>query len=74
MWRNKAKEQWLIERDANTHFFHVTTINNRRRNHIHPLYTSGGRNIFHQNKIGEAFMDFFIYQFQTEYHDYPQDL
>lgn len=28
--KEKAKEQWLTEGDANTHFFHIVTINNRR--------------------------------------------
>lgn len=34
LWWQKAKTQWLEDGDANTNFFHLSTIINRRHNHI----------------------------------------
>lgn len=33
-WQKKAKTRWLEEGDANTHYFHITTIVHRRHNKI----------------------------------------
>lgn len=40
LWKEKAKARWIEEGDANTHFFHVTTLIHRRHNHIDHLLTA----------------------------------
>lgn len=34
LWKEKAKTKWLEEGDANTRFFHLSTIIHRRKNYI----------------------------------------
>lgn len=37
MWREKSKQRWMEKGDANTRFFHLSTVTQRRYNFIHHL-------------------------------------
>ncbi|CAB4270029.1 unnamed protein product [Prunus armeniaca] len=41
-WKQRSRIKWLMEGDANTAFFHQTTIQRRRMNHIHRIKNSDG--------------------------------
>lgn len=40
LWRDKAKSRWIAEGDANTRFFHITTVIHRRYNSIKRILAS----------------------------------
>ena len=42
MWGQRAKVQWLKDRDRNTRFFHSKTSQRRRKNYIKGLYDNDG--------------------------------
>jgi len=43
VWFQKSKEQWVVDGDRNTTFFHTSTIIRRRRNRIDMLQNDEGR-------------------------------
>ncbi|KAH0705372.1 hypothetical protein KY290_010066 [Solanum tuberosum] len=58
-WKLKSRVNWLNEGDANTRFFHTTTLNRRRRNKILGLQTTEGELIYNQGQIEIITQDFF---------------
>lgn len=50
-WKLKSHINWLQQGDANTKFYHLTTIKRRRRNQITALKDSVGNWIYDQHTI-----------------------
>lgn len=42
-WRGKSKVTWFRERDQNTRYFHVVTVERKKRNKITRLTTEEGK-------------------------------
>lgn len=73
----KSKSKWLQEGDANTRFFHLSTINHRRVNNIDPILNSEGDWITDREGIRNAFTDFYSQLFSfcsPEYLNYLENL
>lgn len=73
MWREKAKECWLMEGDENTHYFHISTIAHRRYNHIHHIFNNFHIRISDPDDISQNFVDFYTNLFQIGTHCFPSD-
>lgn len=74
LWRDKGKERWLVEGDANTHYFHMSTIANRRFNSIHHILTDDSVRVAEQDAIGQLFVNFYTHLFCSGVHHFPTDL
>lgn len=59
LWRDKAKARWMEEGDANTHYFHLSTIIHRRYNRIHHILDSNNQWLSNRQLIGNAFQTYF---------------
>lgn len=74
IWRDKAKARWLEEGDANTHFFHLSTIIHRWYNAINRIFTSHNVWLNERDPIGNTFVDYFSNLFQSVLPSYPNEL
>lgn len=74
LWKSKAKARWLEEGNANTHFFHVTTLSHRRSNHIHSIFSDANIRVSNPDSIGQVFVDYYANLFQSAPHLFPADL
>ncbi|KAG8363667.1 hypothetical protein BUALT_Bualt19G0046300 [Buddleja alternifolia] len=74
MWRQRAKQKWLKDGDANTRFFHLSTIIHRRYNTIHSLKNSSGSFVHSWFDIGTLFHSYFKDLFTSSNPSYPLDL
>lgn len=45
MWQQKLRNDWIVEGDRNTQFFHITTLLRRKRNRISMLKDGNGGSI-----------------------------
>lgn len=59
LWRDKAKARWLDEGDANTRFFHLSTIIHRRYNAINIILNSQNIWLTSRQDIGNAFQSYY---------------
>lgn len=64
-WKLKSCVNWLQHGDANTKFFHLTTLQRRRRNKITALKYTGGNWIFEQTHINELIQSYYKNLFTT---------
>ncbi|XP_019239455.1 PREDICTED: uncharacterized protein LOC109219450 [Nicotiana attenuata] len=53
-WKLKSRIQWLSEGNANTNFFHASTLNRMRRNKILSLQNDSGQWMFEEGEIHQA--------------------
>lgn len=60
LWRDKAKSNQLEDGDANTKYFQITTIVNRRSNHINYLRWEDRSWTDSWHKMGKDFEDYLI--------------
>ncbi|KAG8367282.1 hypothetical protein BUALT_Bualt16G0056200 [Buddleja alternifolia] len=74
MWRQRAKQKWLKDGDANTPFFHRSTIIHRQYNTIHSLKNSFGSFVHSWFDIGTLFHSYFKDLFTSSNPSYPLDL
>lgn len=58
LWRDKAKARWTEDGDANTHYFHLTTIVHRNHNSIQRILTDRSIWISTREQIGQAFVQY----------------
>lgn len=65
-WKLKSRIQWLNEGDANTRFFHFSTLQRRRRNHITSLKDYAGIWTFDNLVIKDSIFQYFNSLFTTE--------
>lgn len=55
LWRDKAKARWIKEGDANTHFFHLTTVIHRRFNSVNRILSHSNQWLSTREDIGQEF-------------------
>uniref|UniRef100_A0A803QLX3 Reverse transcriptase domain-containing protein n=1 Tax=Cannabis sativa TaxID=3483 RepID=A0A803QLX3_CANSA len=65
IWRQKSRENWIRFGDANSKFFHSSTIINRRRNSINSVEVSPGVWVNEREAIGGYFNDHFLSLFES---------
>lgn len=72
-WQQRSRVQWLNEGDANTKFFHQSTLQRRRRNKVVTLMNSIGEWIDNpcqfRKLVDEYFMELFKSSGQREWVD-----
>lgn len=74
MWRDNAKARCIDEGDANTRFFHLSTVIHRRHNEISCLKTHDNKWIRSRQQIGSAFQQYFTELFTSAEPQYPDNL
>lgn len=52
LWKTKAKSKWLAEGDANTRFFHLSTLSHHKYNHIHCIINDDNSSLSDPDQIG----------------------
>lgn len=62
-----------MEGDANTHYFHISTIAHRRYNPIHHIFNNFHIRISDPDDISQNFVDFYTNLFQIGTHCFPSD-
>ena len=65
LWRQRAKIQWLKDRDRNTIFFHSKASQRRRKNYIKGLYNHEGQWNTHPGRIADTILQFYQDLFTT---------
>lgn len=70
LWKQKSREKWLQEGDANSRFFHLSTIIHARSNRISSIKNLNNSTVFEWDKIGSCFLNFYQNLFTT---NYPSD-
>ncbi|KAG5544818.1 hypothetical protein RHGRI_017313 [Rhododendron griersonianum] len=58
-WQQKSHHKWLQSGDRNTSYFHASTVERRRRNHISGIENAYGAWISDQHGIADEFQSFF---------------
>jgi len=59
IWRLKSCVNWLQQRDANTKFYHLTTLQRRRRNRITTLKDTSGNWTLEQSQVNEMIQHYY---------------
>lgn len=67
-WKPKSRITWLSEGDANKTFFHISTVNRRRRNRILSLKDEVGNTIQDPQHIKDTIINYFIKIYATDHH------
>ncbi|KAL0414365.1 UNVERIFIED_CONTAM: hypothetical protein Sradi_1638200 [Sesamum radiatum] len=65
-WKQKAKQRWLEDGDANTKYFHMTAVLQSRANHIHSIQTREGNAVTDWELIGNEFSAYFQSLFKSD--------
>lgn len=65
-WKLKSRVDWLNDGDANTKFFHLSTINRRRFNCITTIQDHGGNWITSPISLGIILLNIIKIYFQTQ--------
>lgn len=66
LWRQKAKDKWLNDGDANTRYFHITTIIHSRTNKISSIKDLNNNLLFDRDQIGNCFLHFYGNLFKSD--------
>jgi hypothetical protein len=74
LWREKSKAAWMEESDANTHFFHLSTIIHRRYNTIDSILMLDNCWETDWFSIGNNFDQYFTNIFLSSNPSFPFDL
>ncbi|CAN6563499.1 unnamed protein product [Malus baccata var. baccata] len=64
-WMQRSRVRWLREGDANTSFFHSSTLHRRRRNQIIKLKDEVGQWVEHPSRVREMVEDHFMQTFTS---------
>ena len=59
-WLQRSRVQWLKEGDANTRFFHQSTLNRRRRNSVVSLKDNSGALVDNLNSVRKLVDEHFV--------------
>lgn len=73
MWKEKSKQRWIEEGDANTHFFHLATIIQCRYNSIDNLHSSDSSWKSDWNGIDTKFCQYYSNMFTSVNPRFPAD-
>ncbi|KAI8550738.1 hypothetical protein RHMOL_Rhmol06G0131400 [Rhododendron molle] len=65
-WQQKSHHKWLQSGDRNTSYFHASTVERRRRNHISGIENAYGVWISDQHGIADEFQSFFQHLYVSE--------
>lgn len=57
-WKQRSKVQWLKEGDANTRFFHLTTIQRRQRNRVLKIKNEFGDWLTREREVRDSFQSY----------------
>lgn len=74
LWRDKSRSKWIAEGDANTRFFHISTIVKRKPNTIEHFKLPHDIWIHDIKQIGDAFVGYFCNLFCSTSPVSPTDL
>lgn len=74
LWRDKTRSRWLVEGDANTHFYHNTTISHKRHNPIHRIFNRDNVWLIGRTTIEYEFFKYFTILFSNNPIDFVDDL
>jgi hypothetical protein len=66
VWRQRAREDWLQYGDRNTKFFHASTKQKRRANHLEKIKDEEGKSWGTQEDIGRVFIEYYRRLFTSE--------
>lgn len=69
LWQKKARTDWIKTGDRNTRYYHIKTINRRRRNRVEMLTDSGGNWMEQGDQIKNHVVDFYKQLFTEENND-----
>lgn len=64
-WKHKSKENWALNGDKNTHFFHGSVQTQRIKNQIVSLFDDQGIEQFEETTKGDIAVDYFTKLFHT---------
>ncbi|KAL3618558.1 hypothetical protein CASFOL_037640 [Castilleja foliolosa] len=71
-WRQKAKEKWIKDGDANKRYFHLTAVIHSKYNKIDSLLDSNNLITYDRTSIGNSFVNFYSKLFQSDFdHSCP---
>lgn len=73
LWMEKVKSRWLEEGDANTRFFHLSTVVHRKHNTIHSILDRDNNILESYDLIAQNFIDFYSNLFATVSPSFPFD-
>lgn len=65
-WNNWGKQNWYMNGDQNTPFFHAWATHRRKINHIKKIEDEEGREWGKPEEVRKAFIDFYQQLFTTE--------
>lgn len=65
-WKLKSRVQWLVDGDANTRFFHLSTVKCHRRNRILGIQNSVGQWTFDHHQINHTIVNHFTHIYTIE--------
>ena len=58
-WQIRARTNWVLQGDRNTHFFHLSTIIRRKSNKINMIKDGNENSTTDQSNIEQLFIDFY---------------
>ncbi|KAM0977286.1 hypothetical protein ACFX14_020072 [Malus domestica] len=64
-WLQRSRVAWLREGDANTKFFHQSTVQRRRRNQVLKIQDDAGNWVEQPGRIPKIVEDHFIHTFSS---------
>ncbi|XP_050145591.1 uncharacterized protein LOC126621231 [Malus sylvestris] len=68
VWKQKSRVQWLQEGDANTKFFHQSTLQRRRRNKVVTLKNDNEEWVDNPDQVRRLFDEHFMALFSSSGH------
>lgn len=74
LWRDKVKGKWLQKGDANTTYFHLTTIAHRYSNRMHHLLDEENHTISDSAVVGQMFTTYYTNLFSSYKPSFSENL
>lgn len=60
-----------MDGDANTHFFHISTITHHKYNFIHNIFDEFNSSFYDVDQIGQIFVDYYLTYFKVQHIAFP---
>ena len=64
-WFQKSREEWIVNGDRNTSYFHLSTVIRRNRGTIQGLKNGIGEWVWDQNQLKQLVRDYFLELYST---------